>query len=87
MNFPEGFLWGTATSALQIEGAVREDGRGPSMWDVFCAEHPERIHGAATPEVACDHYRRFREDVAWMRELGHNASGHTAETLSDCLAV
>jgi 6-phospho-beta-glucosidase len=73
MSFPEGFLWGTATSALQIEGAVREDGRGPSMWDVFCAEHPERIHGAATPEVACDHYRRFREDVAWMRELGHNA--------------
>jgi beta-galactosidase len=67
------FLWGAATAALQVEGAVNEDGRGPSMWDVFCHEHPELIHERATPDVACDHYHRWREDVGWMRELGLNA--------------
>jgi 6-phospho-beta-glucosidase len=67
--FPPGFVWGAATAALQIEGA---DGRGPSVWDDFCAAHPERIHRGATPAVACDHYRRWREDVEWMGRLGHN---------------
>jgi beta-galactosidase len=71
--FPPGFLWGSATAALQIEGATAEDGRGPSQWDEFCRLHPERIHERATPEIACDHYHRWREDVAWVRELGHNA--------------
>jgi beta-galactosidase len=72
-RFPDGFLWGSATAATQIEGAAAADGRGPSVWDRFCAEHPGRIHGAATPEVACDHYRRWREDVDWMRAMGHTA--------------
>jgi beta-galactosidase len=72
VSFPPGFVWGSATSALQIEGALAEDGRGPSIWDDFCRAHPERIHGGQGPEVACDHYHRFREDVAWMRELGHD---------------
>ncbi len=69
----ERFLWGAATAALQIEGATAEDGRGPSVWDAFCRDHPERIHDRATPDVACDHYHRWREDVGWMRELGLNA--------------
>ncbi len=69
-HFPAGFRWGSATAALQIEGA---QGRGPSVWDVFCQDHPERIHERATPERACDHFTRWREDVRWMRELGHNA--------------
>lgn len=71
-RFPDGFVWGAATSALQIEGALEEDGRGASVWEVFCREHPELIHGGATPAVACDHYHRFAEDVRWMRDLGHN---------------
>ena len=71
--FPAGFLWGAATSALQIEGAANADGRGPSVWDVFCREHPERIHEGARPDVACDHYHRWREDVGWLKELGLGA--------------
>jgi beta-galactosidase len=70
-RFPSSFVWGSATAALQIEGGAREDGKGPSVWDVFCAEHPERVFGGATPEVACDHYHRYAEDVRLMRELGH----------------
>lgn len=70
-RFPEGFVWGSATAALQIEGASDQDGRGPSVWDRFCAEHPERIHGGATPAVACDHYRRWPQDVGLMRAMGH----------------
>jgi beta-galactosidase len=54
-----------------VEGAAREDGKGPSIWDVFCAEHPDRIFGRATPEVACDHYHRYLEDVRLQREMGH----------------
>jgi beta-glucosidase len=71
-RFPEGFLWGTATAAYQIEGAVKEDGRGLSVWDAFCAE-PGRIKNGDTGEVACDHYHRWPEDVALMADLGVNA--------------
>jgi 6-phospho-beta-glucosidase len=70
-RFPEGFVWGSATAALQIEGATREDGRGDSQWDVFCREHPERIWERATPDLACDHYHRWAEDVALIKEFGH----------------
>lgn len=69
MSFPDGFLWGAATSAYQIEGATREDGRGPSIWDVFAAE-PGRVAGGHTGEIAVEHYHRMREDVALMAELG-----------------
>ncbi|MBI4350267.1 MAG: family 1 glycosylhydrolase [Elusimicrobia bacterium] len=72
LKFPKGFIWGSATSALQIEGATAEDGRGPSVWDEFCRRHPEKIFGGASPEPACGHYRRWREDVGLIRELGHN---------------
>jgi beta-glucosidase len=71
-TFPDGFLWGASTAAYQIEGAVREDGRGPSIWDTF-SHTPGNIFGDDTGEVACDHYHRWREDVALMRELGLGA--------------
>lgn len=72
MGFREDFVWGAATSAYQIEGAVREDGKGLNIWDVFTAE-PGRIYGGHTGETACDHYHRFREDVRLMKELGIRA--------------
>lgn len=71
-RFPPGFLWGSATSAAQIEGATTEDGRGPSIWDRFCAE-PGRIVDGSNTEVACDHYHRWRDDIALMRWLGLKA--------------
>ncbi|WP_433260250.1 GH1 family beta-glucosidase [Actinosynnema sp. CS-041913] len=67
--FPSDFLWGAATAAYQIEGAVAEDGRGSSIWDTFAAV-PGAIVGGATGEPACDHFRRYREDVALLDELG-----------------
>ena len=68
-GFGPGFRWGVATAAYQIEGAADEDGRGPSVWDVFSAE-PGRVRNGDTGAVACDHYHRYGEDVALMRELG-----------------
>ncbi|WP_266156536.1 GH1 family beta-glucosidase [Dyella silvatica] len=68
-RFPPDFLWGVSTSAYQIEGALQEDGRGRSVWDTFCDE-PGRIAGGDTAETACDHYRRYPEDVALMAGLG-----------------
>ncbi len=71
-TFPPGFLWGAATSAYQIEGSPLADGAGPSNWHVF-AHTPGRIAGDQNADVACDHYRRWREDVALMGELGLDA--------------
>ena len=70
--FPDDFLWGAATSACQIEGGAGEDGRGDSIWDRF-ARRPGRVAAGATPAVACDHYHRYREDVALMARLGLGA--------------
>src|SRR5690625_7957715 len=67
-QFPSDFTWGAATASYQIEGAVDADGRTPSIWDTFSHE-PGRILDGGTGDVACDHYHRFREDVALMREL------------------
>ncbi|PRY44685.1 GH1 family beta-glucosidase [Umezawaea tangerina] len=67
-----GFLWGAATSSYQIEGAVAEDGRGPSIWDTFAAT-PGKVDNGDTGEVAADHYHRYREDVALMADLGLGA--------------
>lgn len=72
LAFPPGFLWGTATAAYQVEGAWNEDGRGLSMWDVY-SHTPGRVANGDTGDVACDHYHRWREDLAIMRELGLNA--------------
>jgi beta-glucosidase len=71
-SFPEGFLWGASTAAYQIEGAVREDGRGLSIWDTFC-HLPGNIANDDTGDIACDHYHRWPQDVALMRELGIGA--------------
>ena len=67
--FPAGFLWGASTAAYQIEGAVTEDGRGPSIWDTF-SHTAGKVRAGDTGDVAADHYHRFREDVALMAELG-----------------
>ena len=66
---PPGFEFGVSTAAFQIEGAVREGGRGPSTWDTFMAQ-PGRIADGSTAAVAVDHYHRYREDVRLMEELG-----------------
>ncbi|RIH86745.1 Beta-glucosidase A [Meiothermus luteus] len=71
-DFPSDFTWGTATSAYQIEGAVAEDGRGVSIWDTF-SHTPGKTRGGDTGDVACDHYHRYLEDIALMKELGVNA--------------
>jgi beta-glucosidase len=71
-RFPDGYLWGVSTSAYQIEGAVREDGRGPSIWDNF-SHQPGNVLREDTGDIACDHYHRWPEDVALMRELGIGA--------------
>jgi len=71
-QFPPGFLWGTATAAYQVEGAWDEDGRGPSIWDTF-SHTPGKTEAGDTGDVACDHYHRWPEDIALMRELGLNA--------------
>ncbi len=71
-QLPPGFLFGVATSAYQIEGATREDGRGPSIWDEFVALPGATFQGE-TGEPACDSYHRWREDVALLEELGLNA--------------
>jgi beta-galactosidase len=68
-RFPEGFIWGSATSAYQIEGAWRAGGKGLSIWDAF-AHTPERTQNGETGDVACDHYHRFREDVELMAAMG-----------------
>jgi beta-glucosidase len=71
-GFPAGFLWGVATSAYQVEGSPLADGAGPNIWHRFCRE-PGRILRGDTGDVACDHYRRFRDDVRLMAELGIRA--------------
>ena len=68
-RFPPGFVFGAASSAYQIEGAADEDGRGPSIWDTF-SHTPGRTRNGETGDVACDHYHRWRDDIALMRELG-----------------
>src|SRR5260370_28225306 len=71
---PASFLWGAATAAYQIEGATSEDGRGPSIWDVFSAT-PGKIHGGDTGDIAADHYHLMERDVELMASLGHGAYG------------
>lgn len=70
--FPDTFLWGSATSAYQIEGAWNEDGRGPSIWDYF-THKPGSIEDGSSGDIACDHYHLWRQDLALMRELGLQA--------------
>ncbi len=69
MSFPKNFLWGAAASSYQIEGAWNEDGKGLSIWDTFC-QRPGNIKNGDSGRIACDHYHRFREDIAIMKQLG-----------------
>lgn len=71
-RFPSDLLWGAATAAYQVEGAWDADGKGESIWDVFC-RRPGAIERAERGEVACDHYRRWREDVDLIAALGLDA--------------
>jgi beta-glucosidase len=68
LRFPEGFVWGTATAAYQIEGAAEEDGRRPSIWDTFARE-PGNVRNGDTGDVACDHYHRLDEDLDLIAQL------------------
>lgn len=72
MGFKKDFQWGAATAAYQIEGAAREDGKGASIWDEYC-RIPGKIAEGQTGDTACDHYHRFREDIALMKQTGIRA--------------
>src|SRR4030095_885287 len=72
LEFPADFLWGTATSAYQIEGSPLADGAGPSIWQRF-VHTPSLVRDGDTGDVACDHYRRYEDDIALMGEIGANA--------------
>ena len=72
MSFDKNFVFGAATASYQIEGAWNEGGRGISVWDVFSHE-PGKVEGGHTGDVACDHYHRYKEDVALMSEFGIKA--------------
>ncbi len=72
LHFPRDFVWGVSTSAFQIEGAADADGKGPSVWDTFCRQ-PGAIADASDGRVACEHYRRWAEDLDLIQGLGVNA--------------
>ena len=72
MNFPDNFLWGTATAAYQVEGAANEGGRGTSIWDTFSHTPGKVLHGD-TGDIACDQYHRFEKDLDIMADLGLQA--------------
>ncbi len=72
MSFPKGFAWGAATASYQVEGAAFEDGKGLGIWDVFCKRENSIWHGH-NGDVACDHYHRWAEDVAIMKNIGLSA--------------
>src|SRR6202021_4320563 len=67
--FPDGFTWGAATAAYQIEGATGADGRGPSVWDTF-SHTPGKVRGGDTGDIACDSYHRYPQDADLLRSLG-----------------
>ena len=69
MSFRQDFIWGAATASYQIEGAAYEDGKGLNVWDRFSHE-PGKVLEGHTGDIACDHYHRFKEDVALMKKMG-----------------
>src|SRR5208283_491404 len=72
ISFPEGFIWGAASAAYQVEGSPLADGAGPTTWHEF-SHRKGRIRDGSTGDVACDHYNRFEEDIEHMRRLGLRA--------------
>ncbi|MDF3068045.1 MAG: beta-glucosidase [Polyangiaceae bacterium] len=71
-KFPQNFVWGAAAASYQIEGAAYQDGRGQSVWDMYCRK-PGMVWNGHTGDVACDHYNRYAEDVGLMKQLGLQA--------------
>src|SRR5215216_4324614 len=71
-EFPPGFIWGTATASYQVEGAVKEDGRGASIWDTF-SHTPGKVNSNSNGDVANDHYHLYKRDVQLMKALGVKA--------------
>lgn len=72
MSFPKNFVWGTAAASYQIEGAARDDGKGPSVWDMLCRKSGA-VYEGNTGDVACDHYHRYAEDVALLKSMNVQA--------------
>ncbi|KYH28322.1 MULTISPECIES: glycoside hydrolase family 1 protein [Clostridium] len=72
-RFPEGFWWGSASSAAQMEGASREDGKGLNIWDHWYEKEPNRFFDGVGPDTTTDFYHRYKEDIKMMKELGHNS--------------
>ena len=72
-KFPENFWWGSATSATQSEGAAKEGGKGKNVWDFWHEKEPERFHDGVGPENASTFYHNYKDDIALMKELGHNS--------------
>ncbi len=72
MSFPKNFVWGVAAASYQVEGATKVDGRGPTVWDMMCRKQGA-IWSGHTGDVACDHYHRYKEDVALMKSLNVQA--------------
>ncbi|KAJ4838087.1 Beta-glucosidase 12, partial [Turnera subulata] len=72
-TFPEGFFFGTASSAYQYEGAAADGGKGPSIWDTYTHRYPGKIQDRSNGDVAIDSYHRYKEDVAIMKEMGLDA--------------
>jgi beta-glucosidase len=72
ISFPDNFIWGSAASSYQIEGAAQAGGKGLSVWDEFCRKEGAVVHGESG-EIACDHYHRYQEDVRLLREIGVSA--------------
>jgi beta-glucosidase len=72
-DFPKGFIFGTASSAYQYEGAASEGGRGPSIWDTFTHRYPQKISDGNNGDVAVDSYHRYKEDVGIMKDMNLDA--------------
>ncbi|KAI4368600.1 hypothetical protein MLD38_017143 [Melastoma candidum] len=72
-SFPVGFVFGTASAAYQYEGAAKEDGKGPSMWDYYTHNHPEKIVDRSTGDVALDQYHRYKEDIRILKDMNLDA--------------
>jgi 6-phospho-beta-glucosidase len=72
-KFPEGFWWGSAASATQMEGAAKEDGKGLNIWDYWYEKEPNRFFDGVGPAVTSDFYHQYKEDIKLMKEIGHNS--------------
>ena len=72
MTFLEEFVWGTAAASYQVEGAAYDDGKGLSVWDMFCRK-PQAVWNNQTGDIACDHYHRYKVDVGLMKDIGIQA--------------